>query len=386
MVTTSNAPPGAHDRMGHRAPGLARAFAHAPRPLRAVGAAVAFFLKVFPMLPSCPLDWVTPPPVIERVTYPTRRGQAEGDFYRPATDGPHPGLVVCLGVVPFGVEHPQVAVLGKALARSGFAALLYWSPGMRDFRLDPDDIEDIALAYRWLVEHPSVDPVRSGLLGTCVGGAFALMAAASPLVRDRVSFLGAYASYASMQTFAYEIASATRSSGDGDEREPWRVDTLTRKVFVHSVTSLLAPAEAERLRVACEDESEPLASSGLSEDGRALYALLTSQDNGGTESALRRLPPCFHERLAALSPVNYLRDLKVPLIVLLHDRRDQVIPVGESRRLHAALAGRAGVQYTEMRFQHLDPMKGKLSPFVLARELIKFYRAVYPVFEYTVAS
>lgn len=53
---------------------------------------------------------------------------------------------------------------------------------MQDFHLDPEDIENIALAYRWFMEQPSVDPARSGLLGTCVGGAFALMAAASPLI------------------------------------------------------------------------------------------------------------------------------------------------------------------------------------------------------------
>jgi dienelactone hydrolase len=77
--------------------------------------------------------------------------------------------------------------------RAGFAALLYWSPAMRDFRLDPQDVKHIAPAYHWLLERPEVDPARSGLLGTCVGGTFALMAAASPLIRDRISFIGAYA-------------------------------------------------------------------------------------------------------------------------------------------------------------------------------------------------
>jgi len=163
-------------------PNLIHFINHATRPVRTVASALTFLLKVFPMLPSKPVDWLTKLPVIEKVTYPTCQGLVEGDLYRPSTRGPHPGIVICLGVVPFGVEHPQVAVLGNALARSGFAALLYWSPAMRDFRLDPEDIESIAMAYRWLVEQPSVDPARSGLFGTCVGGAFALMASASPLI------------------------------------------------------------------------------------------------------------------------------------------------------------------------------------------------------------
>ena len=77
------------------------------------------------------------------------------------------------------------------------------------------------------------------------------------------------------------------------------------------------------------------------------------------ETALQRLPANMRAP-HALSPLNYLKDLHAPLIVQLHDRGDQVVPVGELRQLHAAIAGRAGVHYTEMQFSHLDPAKGKL--------------------------
>jgi dienelactone hydrolase len=335
------------------------------------------------MLPSRPVDWVTKRPEIEKVRYPTRLGHTEGEVYRPSTGGPYPGIVVCLGVVPFGVDHPQVPILGKALARAGFAALLYWSPAMRDFRLDPEDVENIALAYDWFIEQPYVDPARSGLLGTCVGGSFALMAAASPLIRDRVAFIGAYAPFSSMWTFARDIASATRSCTEG--REPWRVDPLTRKVFVHSLVAALEPGEAERLQSAFSEKSGPFDGCGLSAEGQAVYALLTGPDKDQAETALHRLPVPMRERLGALSPVNYLKDIRAPLIVLLHDHGDQVIPVGESRRLLSALTGHAEVQYTEMQFSHLDPVKGKLPLFCLVRELVKFFFAVYPMFWQAVA-
>jgi hypothetical protein len=359
-------------------------FTRATLPIRAVAKAAIFFLKVFPMLPSGPIDWVTRSPVLEKVRYPTRFGQAEGEVYRPSTGGPHPGIVVCLGVVPFGVDHPQVPVLGKALARAGFAVLLYWSPAMRDFRLAPEDIENISLAYDWLIEQPYVDPARSGLLGTCVGSSFALMAAATPLIRDRVTFIGAYAPYSSLWTFAHDVASRTRSGEDG--REPWRVDPLTHKVFVHSMTSFLEPGEAEWLRSAFANGSEHPTGRNLSADGQAVYALLTAQDESDAEASLHRSPPILQEDLTALSPMNYLKDIHAPLIVLLHDRGDQVIPVGESRRLHSALNGHVGVHYTEMQFQHLDPVKAKLPLFRLVRELGKFFAAMYPLFRQTIAS
>jgi dienelactone hydrolase len=387
MATSTSTPPEAPARVVHGMPDVIhvnQVFPCATRAIRAVAKAAIFFLKVFPMLPSRPVDWVTKPPVIEKVRYPTRVGQAEGDLYQPGTGGPHPGIVVCLGVVPFGVDHPQVPILGKALARAGFSALLYWSPAMRDFRLDPEDVENIALAYNWLIERPDVDPARSGLLGTCVGGAFALMAAASRLIRDRVGFIGAYAPYSSMWTFARDIASATHSCGDG--REPWRVDPLTRKVFIHSLTAWLEPAEADRLRSAFTKENGHLDSAGLSADGQVVYSLLTALNEDEAKAALHRLPIAMQELLDALSPMNYLKDIHAPLIVLLHDRRDQVIPVGESRRLRSALAGHAGVHYTEMLFQHLDPVKGKLPLVRLVQQLGKFFRAVYPLFRQAVAS
>ncbi len=121
-------------------------------------------------------------------------------------------------------------------------------------------------------------------------------------------------------------------------------------------------------------------------DCRAVYALLTALDADEAETALHRLPPIMQERLAALSPMNYLKDIHAPLIVLLHDRWDQVVPVGESRRLRSALAGHVGVHYTEMLFQNLDPVKGKLPLFRLVRELGKFFLAVYPLFLQAVAA
>ncbi len=352
--------------------------------IRAVTKAVVFFFKVFPMLPSRAIDWFTKPPVVEKVRYPTCNGQAEGDIYRPSSGGPHPAIVVCLGVVPFGVDHPQVPILGNALARAGFVALLYWSPAMRDFRFDPGDIENIALAYNWLIERPYVDPGRSGLLGTCVGGSFALMAAASPLIRDRLAFVSAYAPYSSMWTLARDIASCTCSKGE--ERVPWQVDPLTRKVFVYSMASWLEVNEAELIRNEFNKEGGNLDISSLSEVGRRVHSLLTGLDVSQAENALHNLPASMQDLLTNLSPMNYIKGIHSPLIVLLHDCGDVVIPVGESQRLYSSLSNHAGVHYTEMQFSHLDPTKGRLPFFRLIREFGKFFFAMYPMFRQAISS
>ena len=324
---------------------------------------------------------MTRAPVIETVRYETPSGQVEAELYRPPVGGPHPAVVVCLGVVPFGVDHPQVPRLKAALARSGFVALIHWSDAMRDRRLVPEDRENIAAAYDYVVRRADVDPARSGLYGTCVGGSFALLAAAHSTIRDRVAFVGAFAPYSSMWTLARDIASRT-SSSDGSI-ESWAVDPITRDVFVRSVTDTLEPAEADRLRGACADGTAvPLA--GLSADGDAVHALLCAPDRNTAEVALQRLPPAMRDRLDAMSPLRHVDDIKAALILVGHDRDDLVIPVGESRRLASALAGRA--EYTEYAmFQHADPTKRKLSPARLARELRRFYLSLYPMFRQAVA-
>ena len=55
--------------------------------------------------------------------------------------------------------------------------------------------------------------------------------------------------------------------------------------------------------------------------------------------------------------------------------------VGESRRLRNLLDRRAGVRYTEFTvFKHLDPTKGKPPVVALARELLRFFGAIQPLF------
>src|SRR5205807_9811760 len=188
---------------------------------------------------------------------------------------------------------------------------------------------DIASAYDHLLGRPDIAPARSGLLGTCVGGAFALMAAADARIRDRVAFVCAYAPYASMWTLARDIASATRQR-DG-AREAWAVDPLTRKVYLHSVTALLQPDEAARLRAAFADPHGRLFGPTLSEDGQAVRPLLTSLGADEAAAALRGLLCALEVSLTALSPFPYLTELYVPVVVLLPVWCVWVVDCGSSR-------------------------------------------------------
>ena len=357
---------------------------------RAVARCTVFVLQMMP-IPQRSRSWITREPVVDPLWFRTPSGRGECDLYRPGTRGPHPAVLCGLGIVPAGVEHPMVRHLGEGLARAGYAALLFRSTTMRDIRLDPVDIDELVLAYEALVKQPFVDPRRSGMLGVCVGGSFALMAAAHPSIRDRVAFVFAYAPYSSMRTLAVDIASASRTLGD--EREPWDVDPLTWKAYVRSITDRLPADECRCLRDAFEEHIHwnadktviirapvgDVDETDLSDDARAALRLLKA-DAADVRGALDALPATAKERIDAMSPMTYLDGIRAPRVMLLHDRYDHVIPVGESRRLAAALSGRrAGVSYVELGLKHLRMPEGMSLRRVIS-EVAKSYLAWYPLF------
>jgi hypothetical protein len=250
---------------------------------------------------------------------------------------------------------------------------------MQDYLLDPEDIDNIAAAYHYYLEQPFVHKGKSGIMGTCVGGAFALMAAAHPAIRNHIRFVATFAPFGSMQNLVPEIVSLTRVYGHTPE--PWGVDPLTRKVFVHSLTALLSKCEADRLRNIFDEASGTSEVSGLSGDAEGIHTLLTSSDYEEAKTAFHQLPLALLNRMEAISPIHHLQDIHAQLVTICHDQDDLVIPVGESRSLVSAWKNRYGLHYTEFNmFEHADPTKRKLKFYRLIWELGKFFNYVYPIF------
>src|SRR4029079_15091602 len=99
-------------------PSMSTVLSRCSQMVRAAANTAVFLLKVLPNLPSRPVDWVTVTPVRDRVCYLTAHGPVEGELTRPRSVGPHPGVVLCPGVVPFDVDHPQVPRLQEELAQA----------------------------------------------------------------------------------------------------------------------------------------------------------------------------------------------------------------------------------------------------------------------------
>ncbi len=154
------------------------------------------------------------------------------------------------------------------------------------------------------------------------------MAAASPRIQERVGFVGAFSPYASIRTLARDVISATWLRNG--TREPWAVDPLTRTVFVHTLTAHLEPDEAARLRESMATPDGKIDPDTLSSEGKAVYRLLGTLPVDAVDGALARLPDAVQARLDLMSPIGSLEEVQAPVIVLMHDHDDPVIPRTES--------------------------------------------------------
>ena len=108
-----------------------------------------------------------------------------------------PGLVL---TGPFtGVKEQVVCTYARRLAEAGFAALAFdhrgfgESAGRRQHEDSPGKLADLRSAVTLLGDHAAVDAERIGLLGICLGGGYAVRAAAEdPRVRAVAGVAGAY--------------------------------------------------------------------------------------------------------------------------------------------------------------------------------------------------
>ncbi|MDO8750789.1 MAG: hypothetical protein Q7K03_06560, partial [Dehalococcoidia bacterium] len=306
--------------------------------------------------------------------------QGTGDLYAPAGGGKHPAVVLFFGVIPAGRDDPRVVNLALGLARSGMVVLIPWSEVMTtSYRLDPQAVDLLVGAYQYLEAHPAVDASRIGLAGFCVGASFATLAVEDNRIRDRVAYVNSFGGYFDARDLLVAIAS--RTSFYGETSEPWMPRDDSRKVFtVHLLESLQDATEREKLARAFQEGGKPeqVDMTSLSENGKAVYRLLSGVTREEAEALLASLPPKFLEDLALISPSTKIDDLKAPVLIM-HDRQDTAVPATESRRMAEALKERGQVHYTEFSlFQHMDPTR-QLPPLDMAKEVWKLLFHMYMV-------
>ena len=248
-----------------------------PIPQSRAGLRSALFVTQVLPLPIKPMEWVTPSPVREAITYPLTNGTGEADIYRIPDGKRRAGVLVFLGVNPAPRDDRRAVNLGNGLARSGFVAMFPWSPSLQEKRINPSEPENLVWAFRHLKGLDYVDPHRVGIGGFCVGASIALVAASDPRINEDVDFVSSFGAYYSMWDVVKQVS--TESSFYNEQVEPWEPSPDTVEVFTNQLIEGLDD-EKERDILARifiqKDASEIPANAKLSTAGAALYRLLFS--------------------------------------------------------------------------------------------------------------
>lgn len=300
--------------------------------------------------------------VIEETTY--RRGDRTlpATLYHPRRiTRPLPGWLTLHGLTYQGREHASLRRLARSLAASGAVVLVPDLPEWRALRVAPETaVETIKAAVAELDALGMTEPGRIGVMGFSFGATQALIAAADPLLRNRLAGVVSWGGYA-------DIRAATRFAFLGEHALDGRAyrldpDPYGRWILAGNYLGFLdeysdgelpaaclelALEAGRRQMVAWDQAMDPLkeeARRGLGAGDRDLFDLIAPPTGTTLDLAARqrlgalvdRMLPAALASEPLLDPGPYLGRVPVP-VFLAHGRGDRLVPWTEMVRLRQAL-------------------------------------------------
>ncbi|HEY6608494.1 MAG TPA: hypothetical protein VI277_04790 [Candidatus Limnocylindria bacterium] len=343
-----------------------------------------------------PLTWFSEAP--QRTSLPYREGRDGepelAELWLPAWASPERragAVLLVLGANNVGRNHPVVARVADALARTGAAVLVPDSRLLLEGRLEAGEIDGVVLAFEALAARPEVDPERIGIAGFSVGGSLSLLAARDPRIASEVRWVNAFGAYADAATYLGSVA-AHAHLDDAGSPVAWEPSPLAREIYVRfalaQVTdqadrSALSAAFAEAVAAGERPSADPELRAGLRSDAaRAVHDLITSPSLQAAATAIDALPAASREFIDVISPVRHLDGLAAD-VFLMHETTDHHVPFVESRALAAALEPSGLLrQFSEFRlFDHVQP--DDIDVIAAAPELVRLLLHVRTLMEET---
>ncbi len=288
--------------------------------------------------------------VSERVaSVPSAHGTVRVVLTRPRdADGPLPAFLLCPGAVADGADDPRMRAFARAVAARGATVASVDLEALRRFRVDALDAERLADVVVWLCDRADlVADGRVAVLGICVGGSHALVAARRERFASRASAVFVFGSYPDLGALVTRWLVTPAES-------PELMDPVTegrRQVLRGNLERLVdagdVPAVRSVIDALLDGDADVRDPSGMSP--RALRALgaARSEEPLDADLAAALIAPLAAD-FAALSPVP-ATDPGVPVYVL-HAVGDPVVPFAYGEALRDALA-RAGA---DVRFHGTD--------------------------------
>jgi len=276
----------------------------------------------------------------EPVAYTVERREATGDLYQPIGRVAEGALVLVAGADRVGKDHPLFVAFASALARAGFTVLVPEIANLRSLRIRRGDEVLVADAVEWLGTRQG-KPVALAGVSYAVGPA--LLAALDPRVSDRISFVLGIGGFHDLGRVVAGLRNPYGkwlfASANGDTVD----DPADRSTLQAIAARKLADLDADVADLF----------NRLGPEGRAVYAILDTQDASRAEALVAALPRRLREEIAGLTLKG--RDfgrLKAPLI-LVHGGDDPLIPPEESVALAQAVGEKAELTLIE-RMRHVE--------------------------------
>ncbi|MBI4496427.1 MAG: hypothetical protein HY689_00790 [Chloroflexi bacterium] len=263
--------------------------------------------------PVKPLAVLTTPPEHRELPLDSPHGRINADLFLPTQRfgspeaNSRPAVIIAMGIRTTDQTRPEVLGFARTLGRLGFVVL--W-PRLAALDAGTPALEEPATllaGFRYLEQVEVVDKERISLVGFSVGSSIALVAAADPLIAERLHTLVFFGGYYDILDYLVSIAS--RSILVDGEARPWD------------------PAQ----------ETVELTRDILETHG--LHGLRRVMDATTREEASALLRAVPEEELLAINRYNpsHAVDGLKSRIFILHDRKDNYIPYVESLALNAAL-------------------------------------------------
>lgn len=246
-------------------------------------------------------------PVVETV----RSASGPLEIVRPPGPGPWPAWVFVNGAHPERRREPVVQRLTEGLARAGYLVVVPDPPGLADETVTGETLDGATAAVRVATELPGVRGGRVALLGVSTGAGLALLVAAEPDVRQRVSVVAAAVPYANLERILC-LATTCSYAHDGEVARFPESELLSRVAR----RSLIAVAGGEA------DET--------------VSRLLANRDFESFPKLYEQLPEHVRACITRLSPLTVAGEVQAP-VELVVPPRDEYFPQDEALALAKAL-------------------------------------------------
>ena len=260
-------------------------------------------------------------------------------------------ILIIHGVNPTGKNSLDLVRISEGLAQAGYAVYVPDFAEMKKVHLRPEEAVNIKRIFQSIGR-------EAGIACFSFGCGPALVAAADPEIRDRVRFAVAFGGY-------FDIREALEHVITGPESPI----TYLKWVYL-AANSDLIPDENDQRGLRKFAEARGGSTESLSSDAQSLLGVFSASNPGDFRARLRAAPETLRRRLDALSPSQYIKGLRAPLI-LVHGINDPAIPAQQAIELAAAArANGLACSLTLLRmYGHVQP----ILPDLGATSLVAFY-------------